>query len=82
MVYLMKCGHTSNAKDNNGNPVCVICGCKDVEKETEGSDGLEEREAECCYCGKTVKSSYTLAFFEHRKDKPKDEFYCGCRGWD
>jgi hypothetical protein len=29
-----------------------------------------------------VKSSVDLPFFEHHPDKPFDEYYCGCFGWD
>ena len=27
-------------------------------------------------------SSFDLPFFKHQPDKPHDEHYCGCFGWD
>ena len=36
----------------------------------------------CSYCGHEKKSSFDLPFFEYRKDKKTDEYYCGCKGWD
>lgn len=27
-------------------------------------------------------SSLNLPFFKHQPDKPEDEYYCGCMGWD
>lgn len=32
--------------------------------------------------GKEKPSSFALAFFKYQPDKPTDEFYCGCWGWD
>ena len=80
---LMKCGHTSQS-EVDGNPVCVICfgiTPKAIEIE-ENLPNLEGREAKCSFCGKTVKSSLDLAFFEHRPDDETDGYYCGCIGWD
>ena len=34
-----------------------------------------------CQCG-SIKSSFGLPFFKYHPDKPQDEFYCGCFGWD
>jgi len=53
---LMKCGHAANAKDKDGNPVCVIC------FDGRGSDAaivaempdLTGRLARCAYYGKTA----------------------------
>jgi len=84
---LMECGHTANAKDGDGNPVCVICiginqGATVVERVRPSLVG---RKARCGYyhtCGSERDSSFDLAFFEHKDDQEHDEFYCGCYGWD
>lgn len=34
-----------------------------------------------CICG-DIPSSYDLPFFKYQPDKPQDDFYCGCFGWD
>lgn len=80
----MKCGHTANAKDENGNSVCAICigineGATQIANE---SPNLENRNAECCYCNKIKKSSFDLPFFEYKPNEKYDKFYCGCWGWD
>lgn len=79
METLMKCGHVAMAHDMNGNPYCVICDCGEIDEERPS---LEGRVASCSYCGHIEKSSYDLPFFEYRKDKDTDEYYCGCKGWD
>jgi hypothetical protein len=33
-----------------------------------------------CMCERP--SSPNLAFFKHTPEKPQDEYYCGCWGWD
>lgn len=50
---LMKCGHTANAKDGEGNPVCAICavlvpGWNEVD---ENPPSLAGRLARCTYYG-------------------------------
>lgn len=82
-VKLMKCGHTSNATDENGNPVCLICvGIKKgAEEIAEYQPDLKNREAKCMDCGKKVNSELNLPFFEHKPESEYDRFYCGCRGW-
>ena len=42
----------------------------------------EGREAKCGYCGKKTASKLELPFFKACPDKPYDEYYCGCWGWD
>jgi hypothetical protein len=79
METLMKCGHVAMAHDIKGNPYCIICDCKEVAEELPS---LEGRMATCSYCGHEKKSSFDLPFFEYRKDKKTDEYYCGCKGWD
>lgn len=86
MAYLMKCGHSANAQDSQGNPVCVICvgvdpGATEVEKEAFGTEGLEGREAKCS-CGNHGPSKWELPFFEYQPEASFDKYYCGCRGWD
>ncbi len=39
------------------------------------------RKEPICKCG-NEPSRVGLAFFKHQPDKPQDEFYCGCFGWD
>lgn len=34
-----------------------------------------------CDCGEQP-SEIDLPFFKHHPDKERDEFYCGCFGWD
>lgn len=92
---LMKCGHTAQGTDGDGNPACVICALVDPRSrivETE-RPSLEGRRAFCCYKEgrgnsrpkahtEGVSSDYGLAFFEYRPDQDTDFFYCGCWGWD
>jgi hypothetical protein len=33
-------------------------------------------------CQSEVDSALGLAFFSHHPDKPFDQYYCGCFGWD
>ncbi|MCQ2270956.1 MAG: hypothetical protein MJZ52_07005 [Bacteroidales bacterium] len=84
--YLMKCGHVANATTNTGKPCCVICApdvnSMAIEKECEGTDGLEGRIAKCSYCSKETTSRWSLPFFNYRPTKNNDEYYCGCGGWD
>jgi hypothetical protein len=55
MGVLMKCGHSANARDEQGNPVCVIClgvgtGATEVAPESPNLTGSKAR---CvCNCGK------------------------------
>ena len=81
MMYKMKCGHTANAT-SGGKPACAICSCLEVERECRGNEGLEGRTAKCTACTNTTPSEWGLAFFEHRPDKERDAYYCGCFGWD
>lgn len=75
---LMKCGHTANAETYDGRPYCIICGCEEIMPKPD----LTKRKARCSFCGKEVDSDYNLPFFEYRKDKETDSYYCGCGGWD
>lgn len=85
MAFLMKCGHVSNAT-SNGKPCCVICApdakAFEIEKECNGTDGLDGRMAKCDYCGNKIPSEWGLPFFEHRPKYETDSYYCGCGGWD
>ena len=86
--FMMKCGHASNAHDQYGNPVCVICVGMNPDAEIvdheilDPYEGLYGREASCPYCGCRSESSWNLPFFEYRPDMDRDSYYCGCRGWD
>jgi hypothetical protein len=85
MSVMLACGHAANAKDEHGNPVCVICYgiVAGADVVVEGPD-LTGRMAKCD-CGRTVPSSTNLPFFQYGSwggKQPHDRFYCGCRGWN
>ena len=76
----MKCGHTAQAHDEKGKPVCAICMCEEVDNERPNLAG---RIARCTYnCGHKTDSSFNLPFFRHNPDKEYDSYFCGCEGWD
>lgn len=93
---MMMCGHSANATDGDGNPVCAICfGIPEATIVNNNPINLTGRKARCSYYGKTfthrgrrvtctgeVDSKVSLAFFEHCPDKEYDNYYCGCFGWD
>lgn len=79
--FLMACGHVDNGTCN-GEPACVICGCRTPVREVLGSEGMDGRKAKCSDCKTMVDSKWTLPFFKHSPDQPFDRYYCGCRGWD
>lgn len=86
MTRMMKCGHTSNAVNGRGDPVCIIClgivsGADEVD---ENPPDFAGRVASCSYCRREQPSSNfrKLAFFEYRPSYKTDSYYCGCRGWD
>ena len=80
MDVLMKCGHTAQGRDDNNNPVCLICMCEEVGSEKPNLDG---RTAQCIYnCGHKTASSFRLPFFKYNMDSEYDAYYCGCFGWD
>jgi len=78
---MMKCGHAANAT-TNGKPCCVICSPSNGWDEVDTSIDIQGRQAKCGSCNSTKPSSTSLAFFEHRPDKPLDSYYCGCKGWN
>lgn len=41
-----------------------------------------DRLAQCSLCSATSKSDKDLPLFKERPDKPHDDYFCGCRGWD
>ena len=82
---MMACGHASNSymtkEDGSRIPACVICGCLTVDESYAGIP--EGRQAKCNECGKAVAfSRLDLPFFKACPDRPFDEYYCGCWGWD
>lgn len=79
MEYKMECGHTAQGIDQDGNPICVICGCSKVDK---NKPDLTGRLAYCTECGHRVMSDWNLAFFQYNEDLDHDNYYCGCYGWD
>ena len=97
MKVLMKCGHSANATNSEGKPVCAICAgiTPNAEIISDEVVDLTGRRAKCTYFGRTFKhkgrtvtchgqadSRIDLAFFEHKPKQECDEFYCGCWGWD
>lgn len=86
MKFVMKCGHTSNAKNESGEIICGICDCKEVLSICQ-DDILKGRRAVCCQHkdGKPntpIPSRWDLPFFRYRPDAEYDNYYCGCYGWD
>ena len=81
---LMRCGHSANATNEDGAPVCVICiGLTPDASEMAPTPNLVGRTARCSYGDHARKPSSTdLAFFEYLPDQPDDRYYCGCHGWD
>ena len=87
-MTLMKCGHAANAHTQDGRPVCAICtGIRPGADEVDDSPpNLAGRTARCSYydwhCQSQQPSDPSLPFFAHHSDRPFDEYYCGCYGWD
>lgn len=80
---LMKCGHTANAKYDNGKPCCLICAPKKEAYEIiEERPNLKGRRAKCTECNIIVDSSWDLPFFEYKPNEEYDSFYSGCWGWN
>lgn len=82
-IPIMMCGHRANAVDKSGNPLCAICfPSKESITIMNSSPSFEGRMAKCTYCNNIKPSSYDLPFFTPMPNRPYDDFYCGCRGWD
>lgn len=90
MMPMMKCGcRAQGYRVLDGGkevPACVVHAglTPDAYIEVPEPD-LATRRARCAYfrtCGQEKPSADNLAFFVHQPDKPFDEFYCGCHGWD
>lgn len=77
---VMECGHTANGESLDGEPVCAICMCTDIDENIKVD--LHGRKAKCSECGKIVDSKFGLPFFQYRGDEEYDSYYCGCEGWD
>nr|BDD45027.1 hypothetical protein 16 [Bacillaceae bacterium] len=84
MAQMMKCGHTAQGQDQEGNPVCIICVgiTNDAKIVSEDLPNLDGRVAQCCYCSNETKSDFNLPFFEYKPTWKVDKYYCGCYGWD
>ena len=84
MSILMECGHSSNAKNSEGLPVCPTCkGVHDGwDKPSDYIPDLDGRMMRCGQCGRERESSLGGAFFHYQADMAHDIFYCGCRGWN
>jgi hypothetical protein len=81
---LMKCGHTANAKDADGQPVCAICTGTNPDANViePVKPELKGRKARCTMCGRERGSRFDLPFFNYRDLLDRDTYYCGCRGWN
>lgn len=80
---LMKCGCSAQGRDGNGNPVCAVhFGIHPGATEVADTPDLSGRMAKCTYCANERPSDISLAFFTHTPNKPKDNYYCGCYGWN
>lgn len=89
-LTIMRCGHRPNGLSQRvpGGPMvpsCVLCAISDRRDDAttpaETTPDVSGRVARC-ECGREVPSSFALAFFDFRPRASKDNFYCGCRGWD
>lgn len=82
-MIIMKCGHAAYG-ELDGKPVCAICvGIDPRAQEIDDSPpDLTGRTAVCPYCKSERPSDFTLPFFEYRPGERRDDFYCGCRGWE
>lgn len=78
-TFIMHCGHSNNAKTEDGFPACAICGCTKI---ASSQPNLTGRMAKCAECTNTTESSTSLPFFEHKPTQEHDRYYCGCWGWD
>lgn len=74
---MMKCGCVAQGTCK-GKPVCVIHDCFEIAPEPI----LEGRTSVCTDCDNEQPSNLSLPFFVHQPDKPKDNHYCGCKGWN
>lgn len=89
---IMKCGCAASGS-HNGKPVCVchVGLTPDAEEPMDPQPDLSGRMARCKYfgtftgkstCHGEKTSSELLPFFRYTPDKPHDEYYCGCFGWE
>ena len=90
---LMKCGHTANATQPDGQPSCAICAGihPDAYVIEDRPVELRGRRSRCTYyhnvgrkgkkCKDECDSSLALPFFTHQPDNEFDKHYCGCWGW-
>jgi|HubBroStandDraft_6_1064221.scaffolds.fasta_scaffold122747_6 hypothetical protein len=80
---LMECGCTAlGTVKNPGEDEVVGCGLHGCTEAASREPGLVGRKARCSYGGNEVPSSLKLPFFKFCPDRPYDEYYCGCYGWD
>ena len=79
---LMRCGCRAMGLDSKTNrQICLTHLCEDKADDRD-VDLLNSRMASCMYCKKETPSNLSLAFFSLEKEKEKDRYYCGCKGWD
>ena len=81
---MMGCGHSANAKKDDGSPCCAICSGHDPGACIVADPPyLAGRMARCNYGPhKDVQSNVNLAFFEYQPMEKTDAYYCGCWGWN
>lgn len=79
MPTLMKCGCRAMAHDSKTDKeICLTHMCEELME----LPSLTNRMAKCMYCKKEVGSRIELPFFVYESTKDRDQFYCGCMGWE
>src|SRR4029077_7656227 len=92
---ILSCGHDATKhfkhswehfhKGSHSPWYCEVCGS---DSPIKFRPGLAGRQAKCTYCGALAASDgeqgkyCDLPFFQHRPERERDSYYCGCRGWD
>lgn len=61
---------------------CTYYGKVPSGRSHESNYGCKRGEACNCEQPSQKEEGHGLPFFKHCPDKPYDEFYCGCWGWD
>lgn len=78
-MMIMKCGCSANARNGYKQDCCSLHGTTEA---MIPQPDLTGRVMKCGYCKKEEPSNSNGAFFIYKIGQEKDEFYCGCGGWD
>lgn len=82
-IVMLQCGHPAEVRNGKIHfaPSCTAC---DPGSIVEMPD-LAGRFSKCSGCKNKPQtiapSSLKLPFFRYQKDRPMDEYFCGCWGW-